>query len=111
MYKRQHQSLLTQLFSLCFGLCSEESEKEILSLALEKGINSVNIFGSFPFLYYLHETDNRDLLINQFANENAWLKMISEGATTTFECWGKDLKWNTSLFHLTHASAVLFMLI
>ena len=25
--------------------------------------------------------------------------MIKEGATTTFEAWGKDQKWNTSLFH------------
>lgn len=29
--------------------------------------------------------------------------------TRTFEGWGKDTKWNTSLFHLTAASAVLFL--
>ena len=32
-------------------------------------------------------------------DEGAWLNMIKEGATTTFEAWGKDQKWNTSLFH------------
>ena len=32
-------------------------------------------------------------------DEGAWLNMIQEGATTTFEAWGKDQKWNTSLFH------------
>ena len=28
-----------------------------------------------------------------------WLNMLAEGATTTFEAWGKDQKGNTSLFH------------
>ena len=42
-------------------------------------------------------------------DENAWLRMIREGATTTFEGWGKDKKWNTSLFHLTLSYAVVFL--
>jgi hypothetical protein len=29
----------------------------------------------------------------------AWLNMIKEGATLTYEAWGKDQKWNTSLCH------------
>ena len=32
-------------------------------------------------------------------DDGAWLNMLYEGATTTFEVWGKDQKWNTSLFH------------
>ena len=32
-------------------------------------------------------------------DEGAWLNMLQEGATTTFEAWGKAQKWNTSLFH------------
>ena len=36
--------------------------------------------------------------------------MLREGATTTFEGWGKDAKWNTSLFHLTLSYAVLFLM-
>ena len=42
-------------------------------------------------------------------NKGAWLRMISEDATTTFEGWGKDTKWNTSLFHLTMSYAALFL--
>ena len=38
-----------------------------------------------------------------------WLRMLQEGATTTFEAWGKGLKWNTSLFHLTFSYAALFL--
>lgn len=32
-------------------------------------------------------------------DKGAWLNMLEEGATTTFESWGKNQKWNTSLFH------------
>lgn len=36
--------------------------------------------------------------------------MIKEGATTCYEVWGKNQKWNTSLFHpwSTAPVAVLF---
>ena len=42
-------------------------------------------------------------------DENAWRRILREGGTTTFEGWGKDTKWNTSLFHLTMCDAVLFL--
>ena len=32
-------------------------------------------------------------------DENSWYNMLKEGATTCFEAWGKDKKWNTSLCH------------
>ena len=35
--------------------------------------------------------------------------MLREGATITFEGWGKDTKWNTSLFHLTMTDAAVFL--
>jgi alpha-L-rhamnosidase len=31
--------------------------------------------------------------------EHSWGNMLKEGATTCFEAWGKDQKWNTSLCH------------
>ena len=42
-------------------------------------------------------------------DEGAWLRILREGRTTTFEEWGKDTKWNTSLFHLTMSYAAVFM--
>lgn len=38
-----------------------------------------------------------DLLTNK--TEHSWYNMLKEGATSTFEAWGKDQKWNTSLCH------------
>ena len=37
------------------------------------------------------------LLINE--SSNSWVNMINEGATTCYEAWGKEQKWNTSLCH------------
>jgi len=42
-------------------------------------------------------------------DEGAWLRIIREDGTTTFEGWGKDTKWNTSLFHMTMSYAALFL--
>ena len=38
-----------------------------------------------------------ELLVNE--GEHGWVNMLREGATTCFEAWGKDQKWNTSLCH------------
>ena len=40
-----------------------------------------------------------DLAKRLICDPDCWLNMLSEGATTTFEAWGKDQKWNTSLVH------------
>ncbi len=51
----------------------------------------------------------QDLLCEAFRNDGAWKRMLREGGTTTFEGWGKDTRWNTSLFHLTMSYGALFM--
>ena len=37
------------------------------------------------------------MLVNE--GEHGWVNMIREGASSCFEAWGKDQKWNTSLCH------------
>ncbi len=50
-----------------------------------------------------------DLIRQARIDEGAWLRILREGGTTTFEGWGKDTKWNTSLFHLTMSYAAVFL--
>ena len=40
-----------------------------------------------------------DLAKELILDPACWLNMISEGATMTYEAWGKEQKWNTSLCH------------
>ena len=67
------------------------------------------LFGAFPILAGLKRTGNTALMYEFIKDKKAWLRMLREGATATFEGWGKDSKWNTSLFHLTLSYAVLFL--
>lgn len=91
-----HSSRISNYFAYAFGLIDN----------CEIDISKVNIFTAFPVLQRL----DKEQLIHQLENENAWLNMINEGTTTTFEAWGKEQKWNTSLFHTTLSYAAFFAL-
>ncbi len=104
----EHSSFISNVFSYAFGLCPDTSaEEKIFCEIQQRGISAVNIFALFPLMYKL-KCDGRDL--TQFiSDERAYLNMLSQGATTTFETWGKEKKWNTSLFHLTLSYIAFFM--
>ena len=40
-----------------------------------------------------------DLCLELATADTSWPNMLAEGATVTFEAWGKDQKTNCSLFH------------
>ncbi len=103
-----HSSLISNSFSYAFGLCPDKETEEKIVLEIEKrGINSLNIFGVFPLLFKM-QSDKRDIT-KHIQNPNAWLNMLSQGASTTFETWEKEEKWNTSLFHITLSYIAFFM--
>jgi hypothetical protein len=106
----EHISLIGNLFPYAFGLCPDERSKEnILQMLTEREISSVSFFGAFLYLEGLVREGKEELIKEVMLCEGAWLRMLSEGATTTFEGWGKDTKWNTSLFHLTLSYGALFL--
>lgn len=105
-----HISLVGNSFVYGFGLYTDESFKErFTALLCKHGIHSLSLFCTFPVLMGLAKNDRADLIKECLLNEGAWKRILREGGTTTFEGWGKDTKWNTSLFHLTMAYAATFM--
>ena len=82
----------------------------MLNMIRTRGIAGVNFFAGFPLLVGLVRRREKDLLRKQLASPEAWLRMLREGATTTFEGWGRDSKWNTSLFHMTFSFAAIFLM-
>lgn len=106
----EHISYIGNVFPFAFRLCpDEECEKNIISMICERGISYTSLFCTFLVLMGLVRRGRFDLLETQLKNPSAWLRMIREGATATFEAWGKDLKWNTSLFHLAFSYGALFL--
>ena len=108
--RSEHISIVSNAFALMYGLYPDgESEEAIIEFIKQKGFTSVMLFGAFPILWGLFRTGRRKLMLDFIKDEGAWRRMIREGATVTFEGWGKDSKWNTSLFHLTLSYAAIFL--
>ena len=110
MANNSHISVISNVFPLMYGIVKDkETEDSIAGFIDKKGFTSVMLFGAYPVLAGLKRIGRTDLLYKYLKDKKAWLNMLAEGATRTFEGWGKDSKWNTSLFHLTLSYAVLFL--
>lgn len=108
--RSDHASYIGNILPFAFRLCPDEMCTDtILDWIKERGITAVSMFGSFPLLYGLVREGRMDLVEWCLKDEGAWLRILSEGGTTTFEGWGKETKSNTSLFHLTLSDAVVFL--
>ena len=105
-----HKSYIGNLFGYAFIPTGDaEFEKNMLEMIDRRGVSDVNMFGMFVMLQSLSRYGKDGYILKQLKNPLAWLNMLKEGATTTFEAWGKDYKWNTSLFHLTLCSCAIFL--
>ena len=106
----KHISLVGNSFVYGLGLCSEgEFQQKFLSMLKKHRISSLSLFCTFLVLMGLAKNGRYDLIKQCLADDGAWKRILREDGTTTFEGWGKDTKWNTSLFHLTMSYAATFM--
>lgn len=106
----KHISLVGNAFAYGFNLCPNDKSKQcILDMLDEYNISSLSFFCTFPVLMRFAKDGDHNRLLKALSCENAWARMLREGASTTFEGWGKDTKWNTSLFHLTMSYASIFL--
>ncbi len=105
-----HISYIGNAFPFGFGLCEDPVFYEKMTgWFAEKGVTGTSLFATFPLLTGFIRTNRPDLIKEAVKDEKAWLNMIKEGATATFECWGADGKWNTSLFHLQNTHIATFI--
>ena len=106
----KHHSLHANVLPLFFDIVPEDSEK-IVKFIKQKRLScgvyfsyfvlkSLSKAGEYDFVY--------DLLISN--DERSWGNMIKEGATTCFEAWGKEQKWNTSLCHPWASSPIIILI-
>lgn len=98
---KTHSAVHSNIFPLLFGIYGkdEELKKRLVKMIYDKKLNSMGVYMAYFALAALVENGERDKAIELTLDKNAWLNMIKDGATTTFEAWGKEQKWNTSLFH------------
>ena len=98
---KTHSAVHSNIFPLLFGIYGkdEELKKRLVKMIYDKKLNSMGVYMAYFALAALVENGERNKAIELTLDKNAWLNMIKEGATTAFEAWGKEQKWNTSLFH------------
>jgi len=105
-----HISLVGNIFPFAFDLCPDEETKEnILKMIRSRKTSALSMFCTFPMLQGVVRMGRLDVLKEMLLDEGAWLRTIREDGKVTYEGWGRDSKWNTSLFHMTMSYAAAFL--
>ena len=91
----------SSVFALLFGIGTDDKQirSNLIEYIKHKRLTSMGVYTAYFALAALKLAGEHDLCLELATDDGAWLNMISEGATLTFEAWGKDQKWNTSLCH------------
>lgn len=95
-----HHALHSNVLPLLFQLAPDEAVPEIVRLIKKKRF-SCGVYFSYFVLKALAQAGEHALIYELISSDEkrSWGNMLKEGATTCFEAWGKDQKWNTSLCH------------
>lgn len=106
----KHTSMHANILPLLFNIgINDKIKNNIVRLTKNKGIAKCGTYFSFFVLQALKNSGERELVLNLILDKKAWLNMLSEGATTTFEAWGKSQKKNCSLFHPWSCCPILIL--
>ncbi|MBE7027268.1 MAG: alpha-L-rhamnosidase [Ruminococcaceae bacterium] len=107
----KHTALHSNVIPLLFGLVPEDAIDDVKKLIMDKGLCCGVWFSGFVLRALASIGSYEEafsLIINK--SEHSWYNMISEGATTCYEAWGKEQKWNTSLCHPWASSPIIVMI-
>ena len=98
--QKTHSAVHSNVLPLLFNIgMSETKERKIVEYICQKKLTSMGVYMAYFTLAALMKHGEREKAELLATDKGAWLNMLEEGATTTFEAWGKNQKWNTSLFH------------
>ena len=96
-----HSAIRSNVLPLLYGICDGDGALigRIVEFIRAKRQISMGTYMSYFTLAGLMKHGEEELARDLTLDEGCWLNMIKEGGTTAFEAWGKEQKWNTSLFH------------
>lgn len=98
--KSSHSSVHSNMLPLYYGFVPEAFVGGIADFIAEKKL-CCGVYMAYFLLKALAKAGRYEDVWNLITSEdeNSWYNMVREGATTCFEAWGKEKKWNTSLCH------------
>ena len=99
--QKTHSAVHSNVLPLYFGIKKNDRAfvKNAVKFIEEKKLSSMGVYMSYFALAALKKNGEYKKAVALATDKNAWLNMIAEGGTTTFESWGKEQKRNASLFH------------
>ena len=98
--QKTHSAVHSNVLPLLFNIgMSETKERKIVEYICQKKLTSMGVYMAYFTLAALMKHGEREKAELLATDKGAWLNMLEEGATTTFEAWGGNQKWNTSLLH------------
>lgn len=97
----EHSAVHSSVLALLFGIGTDNAstKQALINHIRAKRLTSMGVYTAYFALAALKLAGEHDLCLELATDDGAWLNMIAEGATMTFEAWGKEQKWNTSLCH------------
>lgn len=103
----QHRSLHANAVALFAGLVAPADVPAVIAHLRAKRF-SCGVYMAYFVLRGLAANGAHDLVWELItgSDEHSWSTMVGEGASSCFEAWGKDQKWNTSLCHPWASSPV-----
>lgn len=106
-----HASVHSNIFPLLLGIGALDMAltERLVAFIRKKGLESMGVYMAYYALAALIINGRRDVAIELATSDGAWMNMLREGATATYEAWGKDQKWNTSLCHPWATAPILIM--
>ena len=105
-----HSSLHSNVMAVFCDVAPKRLYKNIKPFIMEKGL-CCGVYFSYFVLKSLVKMDAYEDVLTLITNESehSWVNMLREGATTCYEAWGKDQKWNTSLCHPWASTPVIVL--
>jgi alpha-L-rhamnosidase len=106
-----HHSFHSNVLALYFDLSPAEASGSIIDLIVRKRL-CCGVYFSYFVLKALAKSGEHELVYDLLTSndDHSWNNMVKEGATSAFEAWGKDQKWNTSLCHPWASSPIIILI-
>lgn len=106
-----HSALHSNMYPAFFGFVEAGSRQSVGDFLVNKGL-SCGVWAAFFALKALCAMGRYDAAFSLMTGSapHSWGNMLRDGATTLFEAWGKEDKWNTSLCHPWAAAPVIVLI-
>lgn len=104
----EHTSLHSNALPAFAGLLPDDAVASVKKLIMDKGL-CCGVWFAYFVLKALANMGAYEEEYQFIVNDSihSWANMLSEGATSCYEAWGKEQKWNSSLCHPWASSPVI----